>query len=365
MVPEVIDRWLARLPSRVTAAGGNARPILVDSLGTFLEQLADALAPGSTRGDATEGSSIPEEHGSQRVRLTHYRLDDLNEEYHLLREVILESLSAEAPLSPEEHRVITASIDEAIVHASAAYMTAQLTARERLVAEVAHDLRHPLQAIHASATLLSKAPASPDAPRWAERILAGVQSADRMLRDLLDASRIDAGHALQLDLDEIDFVEVVRQAVARQGALHGPRFVLQAPDAVRGRGSADALGRALDNLLANAVKYGATDTPVTVTVAVASSGSIVTLAVHNHGSYVDAGEREAIFQAFHRADRAAQAGVHGWGIGLSIVRGVAEAHGGGMGLESDPVRGTTFYLHVPLDAGAARSPPAPAAGAPS
>ena len=109
-----------------------------------------------------------------------------------------------------------------------------------------------------------------------------------------------------------------------------------------------ALRRAVENLLGNAVKYGEPDTPVTVTLA--SANERMTLMVHNQGRPIPIEEEEGIFQVFRRAE-AAQGGMPGWGIGLPFVRSVAESHGGSVGVDSGAERGTTFTIDLPLDAG--------------
>ena len=72
--------------------------------------------------------------------------------------------------------------------------------------------------------------------------------------------------------------------------------------------------------------------------------------VHNHGSYIPAEEKASLFHAFRRSPAAQQSGKRGWGLGLVLVRGVAEAHGGSIGVESLPAQGTTFLIDIPQDA---------------
>ncbi|HET9450512.1 MAG TPA: ATP-binding protein, partial [Aggregicoccus sp.] len=74
------------------------------------------------------------------------------------------------------------------------------------------------------------------------------------------------------------------------------------------------------------------------------------VAVHNEGSYIPAEQQESLFQAFLRSEEAERSPQRGWGLGLPLVRAVAEAHGGSIEVASDPQRGTTFTLDLPLDA---------------
>lgn len=108
------------------------------------------------------------------------------------------------------------------------------------------------------------------------------------------------------------------------------------------------LSRAIDNLLSNALKYG--DPSKTITVNITEYKERVTISVHNEGNPIPVAEQEAIFQVYRRAQAARQGRVQGWGIGLPLVRGIAESHGGSIDLESTKEFGTAFTISIPRDA---------------
>ena len=80
--------WEERLRSEVAVAGRESRPILINTLPAVLDQLAEALSPEHPRRTALQGSTVGLEHGGERVRLTHFRLEDLIAEYKILRQVL-------------------------------------------------------------------------------------------------------------------------------------------------------------------------------------------------------------------------------------------------------------------------------------
>jgi len=218
--------------------------------------------------------------------------------------------------------------------------------RERFVAALAHDLRGPLSAARLAAELLAQEPASLDKRRdLATRIERNIERVDRMIRDLLDANRIHAGEALPLRLDACDLSALMRQVAEEARSLYGERFVVEC-DEVRGIWSADELHRALSNLVTNAVKYGAAKQPITIRGELA--GETVRISVHNFGEPIPPGELSSLFHAFHRAVKADTGDQVGWGLGLTLVRGCAEAHGGRVDVVSDQ-KGTTFAMELPLD----------------
>jgi signal transduction histidine kinase len=130
--------------------------------------------------------------------------------------------------------------------------------------------------------------------------------------------------------------------------MHGDRIFVDADDsAIRGVWSEDELHRALWNLVTNAVKYGAPDEPITIAVRRSPLGAYIS--VHNTGSPIPADEQAHIFDAYARARAADAADRPGWGLGLTLVRGAAEAHGGHVAVTSDRDAGTTFTIDLPLD----------------
>jgi signal transduction histidine kinase len=83
---------------------------------------------------------------------------------------------------------------------------------------------------------------------------------------------------------------------------------------------------------------------------VTSNAGVVALAVHNHGPVIAAEDRATLFEPFSRAISVRAAAQRGWGLGLTLVKGCVEAHGGAVEIESEPEKGTTFTLRFPSDA---------------
>lgn len=343
----IVELWSERLRERSAAAARTDQAVLTDVVPGILRQLAEALSAAHPRRTATEGGSLAEEHGGERVRLTSYTIGDLVTEFRILHQVLLEVLEAKAPLTGEERAIVDSSIDEALMKSCAGYTLVQAESRERHFAFLAHDLRNPLSVARASAGLILRKPASDQVPRWAAKAIEAVDRADRMVQDLLDVMRLEAGRGLPLELEECDFVELVHDTVDGLRSEHGDRFVLVAHDAIRGHCSPRSFRRAVENLLTNAVKYGATNRPITVTMR--QKFGRMLLVVHNEGAHIPAEQQESLFRAFERA-HATEKTSRGWGLGLAQVRGVAEAHGGSITVDSLPETGTSFTLDLPVDA---------------
>jgi K+-sensing histidine kinase KdpD len=178
-----------------------------------------------------------------------------------------------------------------------------------------------------------------------KRVYDFVSPDDQLIQNLLDASRISAGESLPINRVPCDVSALVRDIIADQTTVHGDRFVLEVLAEVNGLCDPAALRRTLENLLGNAIKYGAADSPVRVSVW--ERDGQIGLAVHNRGTPIAPEEQLRIFQPYHRSQSGA--GAAGWGLGLTLVRGTAEAHGGAVRVDSSAEAGTTFTVTLAKD----------------
>jgi signal transduction histidine kinase len=236
--------------------------------------------------------------------------------------------------------------------------------RERFVSILAHDLRGPLSAAKMGAQLLIGHPERLDERReLAVKIDRNIERTDRMIRDLLDANRIRAGERLPLRIDECDLGIVAREVFEELDATFVERFSLEVEDRVIGFWSSEELRRALWNLATNAVKYGASDKPITIRVKKTAHGAEAS--VHNWGRPISRDERNELFLPFSRTHWAKVGGQKGWGLGLTLVQGCADAHGGRVVVESTEEAGTTFTITLPPDARPFQAGPRPASEFPA
>lgn len=227
-------------------------------------------------------------------------------------------------------------------------LDAERVVRERFVALLAHDLRGPLSVVVTSAQLIAARPQSVvDRPELALRVRRAAQRMEAMIRDLLDANSVRAGGRLAITAVPCDLVEIVNEALSDLDDAGRLRVKASLPERLEGVWAPEEVRRAVWNLVTNALKYGPAGTAVAVDAC--SDGDAVQLAVHNEGPPIPPEEQSRIFEPFGRA-RGAAAVAGGWGLGLTLVRGCAEAHGGQLVLTSMPERGTTFTLRLPRDA---------------
>jgi len=220
---------------------------------------------------------------------------------------------------------------------------AALSMKDRQIAVLAHDLRNPLNTVTAAVQLLARLPESDQARKeqLLGRVERGLKRMDGMIRDLLDYARAGSG-AIPIVRERMDLVDLARDLVDEfEIADPDRRIDLMRSGETTGAWDRARLYQALSNLVGNATHYGHGN----ASVAVAGADGHVEISVHNGGPPIAPDLLPVIFEPFRRGgvDSA------GLGLGLYIVRAIAQAHGGDVTVTSAAERGTTFTLRLPTE----------------
>jgi PAS domain S-box-containing protein len=223
-------------------------------------------------------------------------------------------------------------------------------AREEFVSVVGHELRTPLTSIRGSLGLLEGGLLGELPPEAMSMVGLAVANTDRLVRlvnDILDIERMDAGH-LPLERAPIGVGELVRQsAQALQGTAEdaGVRLCTDIED-LTVCADGDRIVQTLVNLLGNAIKFSPRDSFVTV--AVGPGDGCARFSVTDHGRGIPADQLDSIFERFNQVDASDAREKGGSGLGLAIARGIVESHGGHLWAESTPGEGSSFCFTLPL-----------------
>ena len=222
-------------------------------------------------------------------------------------------------------------------------------ARENVLAVVSHDLRSPLSTILMNTAFLKRlceaGKPTVDARKQLDSIHRAAERMNRLIEDLLDAVKIDAGQ-LRVQLEENDLVPVIEDAIesAQTAAgVKGVRIVIAAHDGKqraycdRGR-----ITQVLCNVIGNAIKFSPDDGEVTV--AIRSAGDWVTIEVKDSGVGIP---QEHLPDLFARRWQAQETAHQGTGLGLFIAKSIVDAHGGRIEVQSKVGRGTTVRICLP------------------
>ena len=221
--------------------------------------------------------------------------------------------------------------------------------KDELLATVSHELRTPLNVIYGWVEVLRNSGDNALQQQAIDAIDRSARSLTRMVGDILDASSLATGK-LQLDAMPVDVVRLFSDSVgAFQTAAASAGIVLEfdcaAPTCVVS-GDAERLRQMLSNLVSNALKF--TPSGGSVTVGLARNDARVVLTVRDTGQGIVPAFLPYVFDMFRRADDSPASSRRGLGLGLSIVRHIAELHGGGVTVESaGRNRGATFTVTLP------------------
>ena len=232
-----------------------------------------------------------------------------------------------------------------------AELESERSIREIFVSTLSYDLRNPLGVIQMSADLLMTNPEEEAEQKavFMKMIFNAASRANRMIENLLDANRIKVGEAIPLQIEHQDLRVVATELVDDLKLVYANLISIIGPAVdFGGWWSADCIRRMLENLCTNAMKYGTRDALVTVTLR--KPAGHVEFAVHNEGQPLSAEEQTKLFEPFQRSRSAQASGQQGWGLGLTLVKNLAEAHGGHVRVESGIGLGTTFIVCLPDDA---------------
>ncbi|MBC7397503.1 MAG: HAMP domain-containing histidine kinase [Bdellovibrionales bacterium] len=215
---------------------------------------------------------------------------------------------------------------------------------ERVLALVFHDIRTPLASSRLAAELILRK--SERHEIFAQKIISGLSRADAMIQSLLDVTRMRAGEVIPLKFERCDLSLKLVETIEDLNSIYENRFQIASMPSLMGIWCPEGLQRALENLATNAVKYGSANTPVLIKIEKADQW--VQISVHNEGPEISPFEQTKLFESFHRSDSAKRGVAQGWGLGLSLVKGIATAHSGEIKVVSGVGLGTTFILEIPI-----------------
>jgi two-component system, OmpR family, phosphate regulon sensor histidine kinase PhoR len=217
---------------------------------------------------------------------------------------------------------------------------------------VSHEFRTPLTTLRQFTEMLREQPGL-DLGRRRLCYDAQTRATDRLahlVESVLDFGRMEAG-AHPYRFKPGDCAELVQRVVddfRMQPHAAGYHVDFQRNGSIAIEADAEALSRALWNLLDNAVKYSPDRGPIRV--GLVRNSEQVVISVSDSGLGIPAREQQSIFGKFQRGEAARQRGIRGTGIGLAMVDQIVRAHGGRVGVESDPGAGSTFTIVLPLKA---------------
>lgn len=353
----IFNQWEALANKSLRAADNTPDLIVRNYLPYFLTSLTDALQSYDREGPGSELDKIQQlqlnadyssEHGRSRASVARYTVGQVIEEYALLRQVLRNSLKEQGLLCLTSMEIIDRCIETSCAAASQQFANSMKEVQSKLISVIAHDLRNPIS-VARSYVEVGELELSPREKVFAT-LKRSLERALSLITDLLDTAQLQAGQGMTFRFEKSDLVKELRVATIEAQDVYNNQIVFNCE-----LSSASLICdhvsvlRVVENLVSNGIKYGRVDSPVTITLA-RSQDNTIQISVHNHGSYIEPQQQDSLFEFFTRSDSHRAQNKEGWGLGLYLVRLVAEAHSGRAWIESDKVSGTTFFITLSNEA---------------
>jgi signal transduction histidine kinase len=279
-----------------------------------------------------------------------FTINQLAAEYRSLRASVLHlwtKACEPSAIDPRDVLRFNEAIDQAVAE-SVAFFSAQIeTERNLFLGMLGHDMRGPLQVIQLTTTYLSKLDVGTDVATCAARLSKSARSLKALLDDLLDFNRTKLGLGITISPAPVDLAHAFSAELEQLRVANPGRSIeLEVGGDVRGVWDINRLNQLLGNLVVNALKYGASSSPVKIVL----NGLAVEVkfSVHNQGPKIEPSVLAQIFEPLKRGlDHPPIAGGDGsMGLGLYIAREIAIAHHGDISAKSDDDE-TVFTVRLP------------------
>ncbi|RAV18563.1 sensor histidine kinase [Paenibacillus contaminans] len=227
--------------------------------------------------------------------------------------------------------------------------------RKDFVANVSHELRTPLSMLQGySEALLDDIAGTPEERQELAQVIHDESlRMGRLVRDLLDLARMEAGH-MEMSFRETDLDGLLKRVYRKFSVLCKERGIrlnadFRVPNANLGNADEDRLEQVLTNLMDNAIRHTSSGAEITLrTFTVMAKGTrCIQIDLEDQGEGIPPGDLPYIFERFYKADKARTRGTTGTGIGLAIVKNIVEAHQGMIQVKSALGKGTTFSIVLP------------------
>ena len=253
-----------------------------------------------------------------------------------------------SPVYVESQVQINATDGWVIVLQDVTHLREAEIARTQFIQAAAHDMRNPLGATLTSLGLLRRRLPNPDAETGEILGIAemGIHRIQGLIDDLLNLEQIQSGYGL--NLEEVDVGEMVYEVMAGVRSLMAEREIASEVQLQPGIPPLNIdrrwVTRAISNYLDNAIKYASSGSEITLRLFV--NEQMLHIEVADNGPGIPVEQQARLFERFYRAN--ARSGIPGTGLGLAIVKSVAEAHGGGVYLQSAQGQGSVFGMTLLL-----------------
>ncbi len=282
------------------------------------------------------------DHGRHRATSTHYTVSQIIEEYIAFHRILTNTLRDQDVYTTEVGILLKYTIETAMLNSASSFTDSLQHMREKLIGTLAHDIRNPLSTAYLFIETLRYEDGKERFDKAQKMTLKSLSKSIGLIEGLLDAISVKAGEGITLDFKKVNIAKDIRWVYneASEIYLNPIKFDYNGNEIV-GVFDDTAIRRIVENLVTNATKYGRRNSPVVIKLR--DKGKNVMISVHNEGNPIPKQNQVHIFN-FLRTEKKKKNSLKSWGMGLTLVKIVAEAHGGYVELVSNKEEGTTFTI---------------------
>ena len=348
---DVIALWEETVKKEIPVARKTERLILLNILPHLLDDIVQILQRVQNEIDLQNCPDFEQivkksmDHGRHRASTSHFNSQNIVKEHMVLHKVLIMILKSENAYDQESGVLLSLALETSMAYSVDSFDASLQEMREKLTATLAHDIRNPLAAANLGLNTLQEQDGTEHILKVSGMAGRNVRKAIDLVEDLLDAISVRSGEGISLTFTERNIVDDVKLVVDEVNMAFANCVELQLSSTeIRGVFAATAVRRILENLITNAVKYGAPEKPIGI--GLSEEGENVVLKVHNYGNSISSEDQKEIFRFMKHSDNDSKTNLKSWGIGLAFVKMAAEAHGGFVEVESNKKDGTTFSVFL-------------------
>lgn len=345
----IIRAWEKRVQSEISASKDTPSLILRNQLPHVLEDISEIMDKYADFEDIRCNEQFLEiidnslDHGRHRATTANYTVSGILKEYLVFHQVLTDVLKQHKVYSEETGIILMFTIETAMINSAEGFNTSLNEMKEKLVGTLAHDIRNPISAAYLALNMIDSG-AEPERLRKVKKM--AVKSLDhsiKLIEGLLDAIKVEAGEGITMNFSTVNIIEDVKWVVNEASMIFPNKITLNASTPkVMGVFDGTAIRRVLENLVTNAVKYGEVDSEIFIDVEDTSQHVFIT--VKNFGTPISEEKQMKIFEFLQSEPADKSKGLKSWGMGLSLVKIVTEAHGGMVEVTSKEGDGTAFKI---------------------
>jgi len=349
---QIINIWQKEVLENIDASRNTNKIALHDHIPNILNDIIDITKSHEKIEWHTEDFKIAKieenslEHGRHRATSANFTSDQVLHEYIIFHNVILRILNDHNYSDAAVLHLLKCCIDKASLKSIQSFTESIQEMQHKLIGTLAHDIRNPLSAARLGIEMLDLDTSPGRIQKVKKMTMNSVDKALDMVEGLLDSISIKAGEGMMLTYSEINLFPEIKTIHEEAKEVYSEEITLECKDEdLHGIFDATAIRRLLENLITNAVKYGKSEKPITLKVQ-KKNDQFLNLSVHNHGTPIPERKQKEIFEFLDSNKDGNHKDLKSWGIGLTLVKMVANAHGGKVSLKSEEGFGTEFTVTI-------------------